>query len=114
MNDYIHPIHPEDEIQAEGEYLMYRSYPEFTAKRLAMAKSAPPALTESWTDARRREPSANDPLTNWRYLLNQVPDKGRDETVMFWFLGSDSEHHEPLADTIERQVLVSVRASTPC
>ncbi|KAH9038523.1 Dcp1-like decapping family-domain-containing protein, partial [Lactarius pseudohatsudake] len=102
MNDYIHPIHPEDEIQAEGEYLMYRSYPEFTAKRLAMAKSAPPALTESWTDARRRAPSANDPLTNWRYLLNQKPDKGRDETVMFWFLGSDSEHHEPLADTIDR------------
>ncbi|KAF8267169.1 Dcp1-like decapping family-domain-containing protein [Lactarius quietus] len=102
MNDYIHPIHPEDEIQPEGEYLMYRSYPEFTAKRLAMAKSAPPALTESWTDARRRAPSANDPLTNWRYLLNQVPDKGRPETVMFWFLGSDSEHHEPLADTIER------------
>ncbi|KAI9462791.1 Dcp1-like decapping family-domain-containing protein [Lactarius psammicola] len=102
MNDYIHPIHPEDEIQAEGEYLMYRSYPEFTAKRLAMAKSAPPALTESWTDARRRAPSASDPLTNWRYLLNQKPDKGRHETVMFWFLGSDSEHHEPLADTIER------------
>ena len=114
MNDYIHPIHPEDEIQPEGEYLMYRSYPEFTAKRLAMAKSAPPALTESWTDARRRAPSANDPLTNWRYLLNQKPDKGRPETVMFWFLGSDSEHHEPLADTIERQVLVSVEASTPC
>ncbi|KAI9444146.1 Dcp1-like decapping family-domain-containing protein [Lactarius indigo] len=105
MNDYIHPIHPEDEIQAEGEYLMYRSYPEFTAKRLAMAKSAPPALTESWTDARRRAPSANDPLTNWRYLLDEEPDKGRDETVMFWFLGSDSEHHEPLADTIGRQVL---------
>ncbi|KAH8984903.1 Dcp1-like decapping family-domain-containing protein [Lactarius akahatsu] len=103
MNDYIHPIHPEDEIQAEGEYLMYRSYPEFTAKRLAMAKSAPPALTESWTDARRRAPSANDPLTNWRYLLNQKPDKGHHETVMFWFLGSDSEHHEPLADTIDRQ-----------
>lgn len=102
MNDYIHPIHPEDEVQAEGEYLMYRSYPEFTAKRLAMAKSAPPSLTESWTDARRRVPSADDPLTNWRYLLNQKPDKGHPETVMFWFLGSDSEHHEPLSDTIER------------
>ena len=114
MNDYIHPIYPEDEIQAEGEYLMYRSYPEFTSRRLAMAKSAPTALTESWTDARRRAPSANDPLTNWRYLLNQIPEKGRDETVMFWFLGSDSEQHEPLADTIERQVLVSVEASTPC
>jgi len=50
---------------------MYRSYPEFTAKRLAMAKSAPKSLTESWTDADHRPPSANDPLTNWRYLFSQ-------------------------------------------
>jgi Dcp1-like decapping family len=113
MYDYIHLIHPEDEIQPEGEYLMYRSYPEFTAKRLAMAKSAHPTLTECWTDARRRTPSAIDPLTNWRYLLNQKPDKGRDETVMFWFLGSESEQHEPLSDTMERQVHVSVQLSTP-
>ncbi|KAI0305213.1 Dcp1-like decapping family-domain-containing protein [Multifurca ochricompacta] len=112
MNDYIHPIHPEDELQAEGEYLMYRSYPEFTAKRLALAKSAPPALTESWTDARRRTPSTNDPLTNWRYLLNEKPDKGRHETVMFWFLGSDSEHHEPLSDTIER-LMTFIRKGEP-
>jgi hypothetical protein len=106
MHDYIHPIYPEDEVQAaEGEYLMYRSYPEFTAKRLAMAKSAPKSLTKSWTDTRRRPPSADDPLTNWRYLLNERPDKGPYETVMFWFLGSDSEQHEPLSDTIERRVL---------
>ena len=84
---------------------MYRSYPEFTAKRLNMAKSAPKSLTESYTDTRRRPPSANDPLTNWRYLLNQEPGKGPYETVMFWFLGSDSEQHEPLSDTIERRVV---------
>lgn len=82
---------------------MYRSYPEFTAKRLAMAKSAR-TLTESWTTSHRRAASANDPLTNWRYLLNQKPDKGPHETVMFWFLGSDTEQHEPLSDTIERRV----------
>ena len=70
-----------------------------------MAKSAPKSLTESWTDTYRRPPSANDPLTKWRYLLNQKPDKGPYETVMFWFLGSDSEQHEPLSDTMERRVL---------
>ena len=113
MHDYIHSIHPEDEVQSEGEYLMYRSYPEFTAKRLAMAKSAPATLTESWTDSHRREPSPSDPLTNWRYLLNQKPDKGPYETVMFWFLGSDSEQHEPLSDTIERRVHLSVGVPTP-
>lgn len=112
MHDYTHFIHPEDEIQPEGEYLMYRSYPEFTAKRLAMAKSAPATLTESWTDAHRRAPSASDPLTNWRYLLNQKPDKGPDETVMFWFLGSDSEQHEPLSDTIER-LMTFIRKGEP-
>ncbi|KAF8480411.1 Dcp1-like decapping family-domain-containing protein, partial [Russula ochroleuca] len=112
MHDYIHSIHPEDEIQPEGEYLMYRSYPEFTTKRLAMAKSAPATLTESWTDTYRREPSASDPLTNWRYLLNQVPDKGPDEIVMFWFLGSDSEQHEPLADTMER-LMSCIRKGEP-
>ena len=113
MHDYIHSIHPEDEIQPEGEYLMYRSYPEFTAKRLSMAKSAPAMLTESWTDSHRREPSPSDPLTNWRYLLNQKPEKGPYETVMFWFLGSDSEQHEPLSDTIERRVHLSVDVPTP-
>lgn len=113
MHDYIHFIHPEDEIQPEGEYLMYRSYPEFTAKRLAMAKSAHPMLTESWTDSHRRAPSPSDPLTNWRYLLNQKPDKGPYETVMFWFLGSESEQHEPLSDTMERQVHLSVDVPAP-
>ncbi|KAI0291020.1 Dcp1-like decapping family-domain-containing protein [Russula brevipes] len=114
MHDYIHFIHPEDEIQAEGEYLMYRSYPEFTAKRLAMANSPPTVPIDSWTDAHRRAPSAGDPLTNWRYLLNQKPDKGAHETVMFWFLGSDSEQHEPLSDTIGRQVHIPVDVSNPC
>jgi hypothetical protein len=86
MHDYIHAIHPEDEIQAaEGEYLMYRSYPEFTAKRLAMTKSTPRMAIDSWTDAQRWAPSANDPLTNWRYLLDEKSDKGPHETVMSWF-----------------------------
>ncbi|KAI0263109.1 Dcp1-like decapping family-domain-containing protein [Gloeopeniophorella convolvens] len=112
MHDYIHLIYPEDEIQPEGEYLMYRSYPEFTAKRLVMAKSAPPSLTESWNDARRRTPTANDPLTNWRFLLNQKEDKGRYETAMFWFLGSDSEEHEPLCDTMQR-LMTFIRKGEP-
>ena len=55
---------------------MYRSYPEFTAKRLTMAKSAPKSPAESWTDSHRRPSSANGPLTNWRYLLNRRLDKG--------------------------------------
>jgi hypothetical protein len=111
MHDCIHAIHPEDEIQAaEGEYLMHRSYPEFTAKRLAMAKLVPRMPIDGWTDGQRRAPSANDPLTNWQYQLDEKSDKGPHETVMFWFLGSDSEQHEPLSDTIERRVDPSLSA----
>ena len=51
--------------------------------------------TESQTAAHRHPPFANDPLTNWRYQLNQKADKSRAgrTTVMFWFLGSDSNHY---------------------
>jgi hypothetical protein len=31
----------------------------------------------------RQAPSTNDPLTNWRYLLDQKLDKDPHETVMF-------------------------------
>jgi len=55
MHDYIHPIHPEDEIRAaEGAYLMHRSYPEFTAKRFPLAKSAPKSRL-TWHPKRRAQ-----------------------------------------------------------
>jgi hypothetical protein len=57
------------------------------------------ATTPRPPSLRSRPSSASDPLTNWRYLLNLKPDKGPHETVMFWFLGSDLEQHEPLSDT---------------
>ena len=60
-----------------------------------------------WELDGRPPPSAiaNDPPTNGHYLLNQKPDKDPHETVMFWFLDSDPEQHEPLWNTIERRVL---------
>ena len=77
MHDYIHPNHPEGEVKtAEGEYLMYRSYPGFITKHLNLAKSVSKSLTESWMDSRRHPPSANDPLTDWHYLLNQKLGQG--------------------------------------
>jgi len=63
MHDYIHPIYPENEVQAaEGEYLMYRSYPEFIAKRLNMAKCH--RRPDRSPRVRRTPATANDPLTN--------------------------------------------------
>ena len=106
MHDDSRSIYPENEIQAAGrECLMYRSYLEFTSNRLAMTKSAPKSLTKNQMGAHQCQPSANNSLTNWRYLTDQKPDKRPHEIGMFWFLGSYSEQHEPLSDTIERQVL---------
>jgi len=56
------------------------SYPKSISKRLAIA---PKSLIESWTDAHRHRPSANDLFTNWHCLLNQKPDKGPHKTD-FW------------------------------
>ena len=81
MHGYIHPIYPEDDIQvAEVEYLVHRSYPEFTAKPLVVTNSAPKLLTESWADAHCRPPSANDPLAN--LVLPTQSTAGQCEMVM--------------------------------
>jgi hypothetical protein len=51
-------------------------------------KSVPTSLTEGWTDTHRHPLSANDPLINWRHILEH---KRPHESVAFWFLGSNSE-----------------------
>jgi len=52
---HIHPTHPEDEIRAAGgECLMHRSHLKSTAKRLALAKSAPTSLL-TWHPKRRAQ-----------------------------------------------------------
>lgn len=122
MDDYVLYIYPEDDIEARGEYLMYRCYPDFTAKRLAMARPtysfpsketdsvhtlssssssataplpATPALSPSTTtpndfaDARGREPSSTDIVTNWKLLLADTKEKGLPVTFGFWMFVTD-------------------------
>lgn len=118
MDDYVLYIYPEDDIEARGEYLMYRCYPDFTAKRLAMARptysfpsketdsvhtlsssiSATPALSpqqqsitspNDFADARGREPSSTDIVTNWKLLLADSKEKGLPVTFGFWMFVTD-------------------------
>lgn len=125
MDDYVLYIYPEDDIEARGEYLMYRCYPDFTAKRLAMARptsSFPSKETDSvhtlsassssatasftatpilppqqqsitapndFADARGREPSSTDIVTNWKLLLADSKEKGLPVTFGFWMFVTD-------------------------
>ncbi|THH19642.1 hypothetical protein EW146_g1572 [Bondarzewia mesenterica] len=128
MEDYVLLMYPEDDVESHGEYLMYRSYPDFTTKRLAMGRPFPnsipsansspefhppaktnpapqnvPPLTgtpSDYADARGREPTATDVLTNWQVLLAKSPDKGKSETVGLWMFATD--RREPMKDVMKR------------
>ncbi|KAA1476573.1 hypothetical protein DENSPDRAFT_843560 [Dentipellis sp. KUC8613] len=128
MTDYVRHMYPEDDMETHGDYLMYRSYPEFTAMRLAQARAAhpkantgngsypsspdiPPSRSRSkqpsspeapdkYTDAHGREPSLTDNMTNWKLLLAKNPDKGESETVGLWMFATDAR--EPMKEVMMR------------
>ncbi|KAI0065032.1 hypothetical protein BV25DRAFT_125061 [Artomyces pyxidatus] len=101
MEDYVRHMYPEDDMEAHGDYLMYRSYPDFTAKRLAMARSPQSdSEIEDFTDAHGRTPSSTDLLTNWQLLLSKSREKGPSETVGLWMFATDAR--EPLKDVMMR------------
>lgn len=122
MEDYVQHMYPEDDLETHGDYLMYRSYPDFTAKRLAMAHPIPSddscrdtpdisiasrgglsGSTKSagrFSDAQGRAPSQTDILTNWQHLLSKNREKGRSETVGLWMFATDAR--EPMKDVMMR------------
>ncbi|KAI0044785.1 hypothetical protein FA95DRAFT_1574238 [Auriscalpium vulgare] len=102
MEDYVLHMHPEDDMETHGDYLMYRRYPEFTSKRLAMAHPASnlPDSADRFTDAHGRNPTPTDVLTNWQVLLSKSRDKGRSETVGLWMFATDAR--EPMKTVLMR------------
>ncbi|TFY82139.1 hypothetical protein EWM64_g1874 [Hericium alpestre] len=113
MQDYVLHMYPEDDMESHGDYVMYRSYPEFTSQRLAMAQSSAfpndqnrgsspgnPNDLRTYTDAQGREPSATDKLTNWKLLLGKNGEKGRSETVGLWMFATDAR--EPMKNVMQR------------
>ncbi|CCM05360.1 uncharacterized protein FIBRA_07574 [Fibroporia radiculosa] len=95
-DDYIRPIHPEDDMDVLGDYLMYRYYPKFTQTRIAMGIPYPiPAEQRSALNAellRQMTPeevaaSRTSSTKEWR---------GTSITIGLWMFATDSR--EPLKD----------------
>ena len=91
MDDHIQRLYPEDSIGAHSSYLIIRSYPEFTARRLAAARAS----------------ATPDMVKNKFSAIYTVPDvdkseKGDSETIGLWMFTTDSR--EPLFDVFSRSV----------
>ncbi|KAH7911158.1 hypothetical protein BJ138DRAFT_1086103 [Hygrophoropsis aurantiaca] len=86
MDDYIQRLYPEDSIGAHGSYLMMRSYPDFTSRRLAALP--PPTSSSKFA----REYAISDTLSD--------PEKGRSQTVGLWCYSTDAR--ESMTDVLLR------------
>ncbi|KAJ7931186.1 hypothetical protein B0H13DRAFT_2180100 [Mycena leptocephala] len=90
MDDYIQRLYPEDVTGIHGTYLMLRSYPDFTTRRishiLSLNDEAPGKLSDAWS------------VPNLDKLLDG--DKGRAHTVGLWMFPTDAR--EPMIDVMMR------------
>jgi Dcp1-like decapping family len=99
MEDYIQRLYPEDSMQAHESYLMMRSYPTFTSRRLALAHaSLPPQRAEGPASKFAREFAISDP----EKLLDG--DKGASQTVSLWCFATDAR--DPMQDVMIRSAFV--------
>ncbi|KAG9311631.1 hypothetical protein JVU11DRAFT_7863 [Chiua virens] len=95
MEDYIQRLYPEDSVGVHGNYLMMRTYPDFTVHRLSEARSKLP-LSAQEGPATKFSPefSLSDPEN-----LHDA-DKGRSQTVGLWCFATDAR--EPMTDVVMR------------
>ncbi|GLB39196.1 putative dcp1-like decapping family protein [Lyophyllum shimeji] len=91
MDDHIQRLYPEDNIGAHGSYLIIRSYPEFTDRRLALARASHPNGTPHKFSDVYAVPNV-DKLT--------AAEKGESNTIGLWMFATDSR--EPLIDIFTR------------
>lgn len=90
-DDHIQRLYPEDNIGAHGSYLIIRSYPEFTDKRLASVRAAFNASTlDKFHEAYAVPHIETLPASQ----------KGESKTIGLWMFATDSR--EPLIDTFTR------------
>ncbi|KAJ7484490.1 hypothetical protein FB451DRAFT_1363989 [Mycena latifolia] len=90
MDDYIQRLYPEDVTGIHGTYLMLRSYPDFTNRRLAHILSAHDEPPEKFADMYA--------IPDLDKLLDG--DKGRAHTVGLWMFPTDAR--EPMIDVMMR------------
>jgi hypothetical protein len=93
MDDYIQRLYPEDVIGIHGSYLMLRSYPDFTSRRLAQALGSYEGIPHKFSDVYA--------VPHPEKLLDG--DKGRSQTVGLWMFATDAR--EPMIDVMMRWVL---------
>ncbi|KAF8067884.1 hypothetical protein FPV67DRAFT_1765394 [Lyophyllum atratum] len=91
MDDHIQRLYPEDSIGAHGSYLIIRSYPEYTDRRLALARAAQSNGTPHKFSDVYAIPDV-DKLT--------AAEKGESTTIGLWMFATDSR--EPLIDIFTR------------
>jgi hypothetical protein len=95
MEDYIQRLYPEDSMQAHESYLMMRSYPAFTSRRLALANmSLLPQRVEGPAPKFAPEFAIPDP----EKLLDG--DKSPSQTVSLWCFATDAR--DPMQDVMIR------------
>lgn len=90
MDDHIQRIYPEDTVSAHGSYLIIRSFPEYTNRRLAIARSSPShEIPHKFSDV---------------YRISDVPvaEKGEATTIGLWMFATDAR--EPMIDVLKRYV----------
>jgi hypothetical protein len=90
MDDYIQCLYPEDVTGIHGTYLMLRSYPDFTRRRLSHILSAHDEPPEKFSDVYA--------IPDLDKLLDA--DKGRAHTVGLWMFPTDAR--EPMIDVMMR------------
>jgi len=86
MDDHIQRLYPEDNIGAHSSYLIIRSYPEFTARRLAAARAS------ATLDVVKHKFPAIYTVPDVDRLIGA--EKGDSETIGLWMFTTDSR--EPL------------------
>lgn len=84
MEDYIQRLYPEDSMQAHDKYLMMRSYPAFTARRLSLL------------------PQNLDGKFAPEYAVPELADAVKGESVTFglWCFATDAR--DPMQDVMIR------------
>jgi hypothetical protein len=93
MDDHIQRLYPEDSIAAQGSYLIIRSYPEYTNRRLTIARSSPSNdVPHKFSDVYA--------IPNVDQLKPE--DKGEAHTIGLWMFATDAKEH--MIDVIQRYV----------
>lgn len=99
-DDYIRPIYPEDDMEIAGDIVMYRFYPDYTSRRVAMGLSHPIP-----TEHRPMFFQGLDGVDPVEAMDPNSMKKGNPVTVGLWMFSTDSR--EPLKDVMLRYVLPS-------